>query len=120
MKKVGFTIIMVIFILFTTVLTVTSQSPKNVTINDEAYRKLERAYVQDVCQTLSREGFANSGVTLTKEYQEDGTRIYQVLIHHKRILALSDKEQETLLEEIRQIPFSVPGCSFAYCFLVRS
>lgn len=103
-----------------TVLTVKSQSVENVRISDEAYREFEKEYIKDVRMLLEEEGFANSGVTLTKEYRDDGTRNYEVLIHHKWINELSDKEQEELKAALLQIPFPMQGCNFDHEFLVRA
>ena len=108
------------FVILGTVLTVKSQSSQQISISDQAYKELEKEYVDHVRQLLTEKGYDNSGVTLTKEYREDGTRNYDVLIHHKRITALPAEEQELLKEELSKVPFPVPGCDFGHQFLVRT
>lgn len=102
-----------------TVLTVKSQSSEMIQISDEAYREFEKEYLSDIRNVLSEKGFENSGVTLTKEYCENGTRNYEILIHHKRIISLSYEEQSTLKEELLKIPFPMQGCAFEYEFFER-
>ncbi|MBE5853405.1 MAG: hypothetical protein E7299_10745 [Lachnospiraceae bacterium] len=103
-----------------TVLTVKSQSSESIRISDEAYKEFEKEYIANVRTALLEKGFDNSGVTLTKEYCENGTRNYEILIHHKRISLLSQEEQRVLKDELLQIPFPMQGCEFAYEFFERT
>ena len=100
-------------------LSVRSQSSDEITVDDASYRRMEKEYLGEVKRLLGAEGFKNSGVTLTKEYKEDGTRDYQLLIHHKGIRRLSEPERQALQEKLSGISFPVPGCRFFHKFLIE-
>ena len=100
-------------------LSVRSQSSDEITVDDASYHQMEKEYLGEVKQLLGEEGFENSGVTFTKEYKEDGTRDYELLIHHKGIRRLSEEDRAALQEKLEEIPFPVPGCSFFHKFLLE-
>lgn len=109
----------ILFLVAGGALSVRSQSSQEVTVDRESYREMEKAYLGEVKALLGEEGFDNSGVTFTKEYKEDGTRDYELLIHHKGIGRLSEEERVALQEKLEEIPFPVPGCSFFHKFLLE-
>ncbi|MGN0412214.1 MAG: hypothetical protein ACI4FV_04190 [Lachnospiraceae bacterium] len=111
--------ITILFLVAGGALSVRSQSSDEITVDDASYHQMEKEYLEEVKQLLGEEGFENSGVTLTKEYKEDGTRDYQLLIHHKGIRRLSEPERQKLQEELSGISFPVPGCSFYHKFLLE-
>ena len=113
------TFALMVCVILGTVLTVKSQSSETIRISDEAYKEFEKEYISNVRTALLEKGYDNSGVTLTKEYCENGTRNYEILIHHKRITSLSTEEQSVLKEELLQIPFPMQGCKFEYKFFER-
>ena len=67
------------------------------------YQSMEQEYVQEIRSLLEEKGYCNSGVTMNRVIEEDGTRQYTVTIHHRRIAALNHDQQEQLIEECRSI-----------------
>lgn len=92
--------------------TVMSQTEGNITVDEESFLELEKDYVAQVKSHLEKEGYRNSGVSLTRVVDGDGNRSYEMVLHHKNIYKLSEAEQEIMLEEIAQMAFHVSGCKF--------
>ena len=67
-------------------------------VDEKYYKQMEQEYVTQVRGYLQGEGYENSGVALTKVLYEDGSREYTLNVHHKRIEALSEVEQNALRE----------------------
>lgn len=65
-------------------------------ITNEYYREIENAYVSDVRQTLTKEGFSNAGVSMTKVVNDLGGFDYTLKVHHRRIDRMDESERETL------------------------
>ncbi|MDE7404890.1 MAG: hypothetical protein K2M81_07280, partial [Lachnospiraceae bacterium] len=74
-------------------------------------------YVKKIRKLLTERGYCNSGVTMNRVVQEDGSRQYTVTIHHRRIMQLNEEQQKELLDECRMIDFPVEDCIFCYEFL---
>ena len=65
--------------------TVISQSNKNGEEMEYYYRMQEKEMLEQTKEQLAQLGYANSGVTLTKVVDVDGSREYTFTIHHRKI-----------------------------------
>lgn len=83
---------------------------------EDCYREKERQLVKDTRQELERQGFANSGVMLTRVVEGDGKRTYTVTIHHREIDRLETAEREELAWELAAFAFEDESSSFRYEF----
>lgn len=118
MKRVGFavgTVLLVFVIAFSVTSTVKSQSKEELAANEAYFQVLEKEYVTAMRDYLNEAGFRNSGVMLTRTVFEDGSREYQIAIHHSRIIGLSGAEQKALKEELLEKAFTEENCSFVCC-----
>lgn len=84
------------------------------------YREKEQQLVRDTRQELERQGFANSGVMLTRVVEGDGRRSYTVTIHHGEIDRMEEAEREILARELAAFAFEEDGSSFQYRFLITA
>lgn len=112
-----FTIIAVIVLCLLIPMQAKGQSEYDPAENREYYEQLEDAYTQKIQQFLSGKGYRNAGITMTKVYQEDGSREYMVLIHHKRIDRLENIKKSCLLKELETVSFGSDQCRVRYGFL---
>lgn len=96
---------------------VMSQNNGTVTVDEEAFLELEGNYLSQIKDYLENRGFQNSGVALTRVVDEDGSRSYEITLHHKKLNKLSREEQEALKENIEELAFGVSGCKFQIKFL---
>lgn len=118
MKRAGFavgTVLLIFIIAFSVTSTVKSQSREELAANETYFRVLEKEYVTAMRDYLNEAGFQNSGVMLTRTVFEDGSREYQIAIHHSRIAGLSEAEQEELTEVLLEKAFIEENCSFVCC-----
>lgn len=83
----------------------------------EYYRTVEQEYVKELRTYLTQQGYSDSGVTMNRIINEDGSRDYIVTIHHRRIAGLEDTEKEALLASCKEITFPVEDCGFYHKFL---
>lgn len=60
------------------------------------YREQENKLLADTRAFLNQEGYYNSGVTLTRVVDSDGSREYTITIHHSRIDRMDDFEKQEL------------------------
>ena len=79
---------------------------------EEYYLTKEQALTKDVRELLAMKGYENSGVMVTRVVEDDGSRIYTIAVHHKRIELLDDKEREMLLSQVENLVFDDEACSF--------
>lgn len=67
--------------------------------NDRAeFRQQEVELKKEVKECLEKRGYYNSGITMTKVMDVDGSREYSIMIHHQD-LDSSDMEETKLLHE---------------------
>lgn len=97
--------------------TVVSQADGNITVDEKSFPLLEEEYVEEIKALLNELGYENSGVNLTMVTDGEGTRSYQVKLHHKRISRLSEEEKEMLFATIEDMAFQVVGCRFEISLL---
>lgn len=105
-------------IIFMTTMTVRSQSNIEVAEMERYYRDLETEMVREVRGLLNDKGYDNSGVSLTRVVEEDGSREYTLTVHHRKITQLSDEDKEALKLQLQECNFKAENCSFNQEFLV--
>ena len=81
------------------------------------YREQEKKLLADTRAFLNQEGYYNSGVTLTRVVDSDGSREYTITIHHSRIDRMDDFEKQELKKALEELVFVSKGCSFCHTFL---
>lgn len=98
--------------------TAISQKEGGVIVDEAELRTLEREYISEIRDYLEQQGFADSGVSLTWVMEEDGSRSYDVVLHHKGIGKLTSAEREELFQRVETLAFQVSGCNFQVKLLV--
>ena len=111
------TAVLVAVIAFCITGTVSGRSKNQDRVEEKYYKTMEKNYVGEIKSLLSEKGFKNSGVTMTRVTEGDGTRIYTVEIHNKRIDRLGSAKKQELREECSAIGFPVEECIFFHEFL---
>ncbi len=85
-------------------LNVYSQTKENAMMaSKEEIDALECEYIKVVQDIMSEYGCEYSGVTMTKVYEEDGSRNYELLIHHQNLNYLDDEKKTSLENDLRDI-----------------
>ncbi|MBR6665803.1 MAG: hypothetical protein IKL22_08855 [Lachnospiraceae bacterium] len=112
-----FTVFMILSLWFFISEKVMSQNNGTVTVDEAAFLELESNYLSQVKVYLEEEGFRNSGVALSRVIETDGSRSYEITLHHKKLNELSLEEQEQLKADIEELAFGVSGCEFQVTFL---
>lgn len=97
-----------------------SQSRESAREQKEYYEVLEQEYVKRMREFLEEQGYADSGVTMNRVIEADGTLEYIVTIHHRRIEQLDDGRRSELLSKCQEIEFPEQDCSFCHKFLDTS
>ena len=80
------------------------------------YRTLEDDMVNRVRDILTKKGFENSGVMLTRVVEADESRSYTLSVHHGRILKLDEESEVELSEELEDLFFEEDQCTLRVCF----
>lgn len=106
------TVFLVLCSAFFVTKTVQGQSNVDMREQEHYYMVLEQEYVSDVRAYLNEQGFTNSGVTLTRVVDAQGTREYQVVLHHKYLEKISDTELQQIFEKVKELSFQEEGCIF--------
>lgn len=81
------------------------------------YRELEEQLVRDTRAYLNENGFSNSGVTLTRVVEADGSREYTVTVHHWQIDRMDEEEKAALSQALAEFAFEDENCKFNHKFL---
>lgn len=113
-----FTILLVLVLAMFISQTVMSQTEGNISMDEKHYQLLEQEYVDEIRSYLEEQGYYNSGVTLTRVVEANGSRSYEVVLHHKNIDKLSEEEQAELLQTVEDMAFQASGCDFRVNLLV--
>ena len=116
----GITVLLVMIGTLFLSMAVLSQSREAVREQKEYYKVLEQEYVKRMREFLDEQGYADSGVTMNRIIEEDGTLEYTVIIHHRRIDQLDDGQRGELLSKCQEIEFPEQDCSFCHKFLDTS
>lgn len=61
---------------------------------------------------MEEQGYRNSGIMLNRVVDSDGQRSYKMLVHHGALERLEEEAQASVLGQIEDMGFYVPGCSF--------
>lgn len=121
MKKNGrffvTTIVLVIVIVFCVAGTVKGKNNAEERVEKHYLASVEKEYRQEVKEILQKEGYKQSGITMTRVIQENGNIDYTVKIHHKKLGKLSKLQKEELQKELNRIDFAVESVSFCHEFL---
>lgn len=83
------------------------------------YQEKERALVAQAREFLDGEGFANSGVMLTRVLDVDGSRVYTLTVHHGKIDRMCEEDRELLMAELEKMVFEDEACIFRHEFLIN-
>ena len=110
-------VFLIFVIFFCSTETVMSQSKTDDRRTRQYYAAMEEEYKANISQMLNEKGFVNSGVNIRWVSDGYGTRIYTVIIHHRRINTLDDNDKDELLHELAGLEFADENCSFRYEFL---
>lgn len=124
-KNISFTVIISVILVLVAAFcisgTVFSQGRNRRIMEEKYYRDMEQTYLKEVRAFLEEEGYKNSGVTMTKVIEADGSRSYTVTIHHERIDRLPESDKQSLLANCSNISFPIEECTFSHILLnVRS
>lgn len=122
-KLLGIAAVTVLLVMIGTLflsMAVLSQSREAVREQKEYYKALEQEYIKRMRDFLEEQGYTNSGITMNRVIEEDGTLQYTVTIHHRRIEQLDDRRREELLSKCQEIKFPEQDCSFCHKFLDAS
>lgn len=82
------------------------------------YREKEKELVNTTRACLKQLGFENSGVTLTRVVDGDGSRAYTVTIHHRAIDRMEEAERDVLARRLAALAFEDEASTFCYEFLI--
>ena len=110
-------VILIFIIFFCSTETVMSQNKTDDRRTRQYYAAMEEEYKTKISQMLNEKGFVNSGVNIRWVSDGDGTRIYTVIIHHRKINTLDDYDKDELLHELAGLEFTDENCRFRYEFL---
>lgn len=108
-------LITIIFLCFSQ--SVYSQSRKGFGDSEqENMENLESEYMEQVAKLMKEYGCEYSGITMTKVFEADGSRSYEVLIHHRNLSFLSEKELGELEERLTEFSGDFQNAEFTYGF----
>ena len=110
-------IVSVLVVLFCAKETVMSQGRSDVKEKKSYYAAMEAEYRADMKKVLEEEGYTGSGITVRWVSENEGTRTYTVMIHHRRIDYLDENEKENLVHKLVKTEFTDEKCSFQYEFI---
>lgn len=116
-RTVVFTVLLVVIAAFAISGTVFCQKDGTSKEMQEYYKTMEQEYVKEIRTFLAEKGYSDSGVTMNRIINEDGSREYLVTIHHKKISRLEEEQKEALLASCKEITFPDKDCGFCHKFL---
>lgn len=108
------TVLLVLIILFCVKGTVMSRNHGGHERQNKYYAVLEREYLEKTRQLLNEEGFSNCGINLRWVADNEGRREYTIILHHRRLERMSDREQADLTDRLSEEEFQDDACSFCY------
>lgn len=98
--------------------TVHSQSRASERELENYFREKEQEMVREVREYLNQSGYENSGVTLNRVLETDGSRAYTLTVHHRRIDNLDEECRENLQAQLSAFDFVAENCTFFHEFLI--
>lgn len=117
-KFLAATVLLAGIIAFSVVGTVNSQVDIGEKEREQFYLVKEKEFRQDIREFLQQEGYQNSGVTVTRVVEADGTRNYTVTVHHERIDDMDEAAREHLRTALSKIAFPAEYGSIYHEFLI--
>lgn len=114
------TIIFVLIAAFSFAGTVMSRTDFSDAELEGYYREREEQLVRDTRAYLNEQGYFNSGVTLTRVVEEDGSREYTVTVHHGQIDRMTEEERMALSQNLAVFTFEDDNCTFYHKFLITA
>lgn len=99
--------------------TMVSQAKSRIQQENKVYHEMEKDYIRKTREVLTKEGFENSGVNLTKVIDEEGNRTYTMAVHNSKINRLTENEREQLEKLLKSIEFADEKCLFYHEFLIQ-
>lgn len=97
------TLVLISFIIFFTAGTVQGQEKGKEAFDAGCRHNLEQDYVKEIREYLNETGYENSGVMLTKVFDDEGIQEYTLKVHHKRFSFLSEDEKTNLREKMQNL-----------------
>lgn len=107
---VAVTILLVLLTAFCFAGTVASRTTLDSAELEGYYRQQEDQLVSRVRRFLEEQGFACSGVMLTRVVESDGSREYTLTVHHGEIDRMSASERDALAEKLAGLTFQDETC----------
>lgn len=124
LRRTGIFVIVTIIFALTAAFFITATVMSQSNISGQAQARYDREqgqkYVKVVREYLDESGYQNSGVTLSRVTEADGTMSYMVTIHHERIDRLSGEEQTALKAQLAKIPAPENVADIYHEFLVMN
>lgn len=114
------TILLVLISAFAVSGTVLSQGNNGSREQKAYYKSLEHEHVKSIRGFLEEQGYVDSGVTMNRVIEADGSMSYTVTIHHKRILELEPAQRDELALSCSDLEFPIEDCNLCYTFLQTS
>lgn len=111
--NLGFVAVTIILVLLTALCfagTVASRTMLDSAELEGYYRQQEDQLVSRVRSFLEEQGFAYSGVMLTRVVEPDGSREYTLTVHHGEIDRMSASERDALAEKLADLTFQDETC----------
>lgn len=76
--------------------------------------RIEQEYLTETRQLLTDAGYANSGVTMTKVTDVDGSQIYTMRIHNMMLAQMPKEKQDYIYEQLGQKCIQIDNASVIY------
>lgn len=111
---VAVTIILVLLAAFCFAGTAASRTTLDSAELEGYYRQQEDQLVSRARRLLEEQGFANSGVMLTRVVEPDGSREYTLTVHHGEIDRMSASERDALVERLAGLAFQDEACAVTF------
>lgn len=88
------------------------QNPRETVSEASDYKKLEESYQLCLTEVLEREGYPNSGITMTYVIDARGNREYSVRVHNRRLEQSGACRKQQILEAMSEVAFDGGICLF--------
>ena len=83
---------------------------------EEYYAGSEKEYLTQIREYLNENGFKDSGVMLNHTVYEDGSREYDIFIHHYKTEGLSEAERKSIIKDLQEKAFPAENARFVFQF----
>lgn len=110
------TVLLVLVIVFCVKGTVFSKEKDERARENRYYAVLEDEFRKGTKSVLEENGYKDCGVTMTRVTMPDGSREYTVLLHHRKLQRLNEKEKEEVISSLSDMEFEGDVCKFCYQF----